>query len=384
MTGRPYLLDGVRTAFGKYRGSLSKLSATDLGAEPVRELLRRHPAEVAPLDGVLFGVVLQGGLGQNPARVAALRGGVSPRVPASTLNSVCPSGLDTVCDAARRVAAGEGRRYLVGGFDSMSTASVVHRGDGEKVNLMTGDGLTCSLTGRSMGEIGERGNAARGISRQEQDAWALRSHRRAAAYAEHAEREITPVMVDGTKVDADECVRRDTDTARLAALRPVFDSDAGTVTAGNASALADGACAGLVGDLSAAEQCGAEPLARIAGWAAVAGPDGGLHEQPGAAVRALLDRHALRVSDIDLFEINEAFAGVVLAAVDELGLPDDVVNVNGGAIAVGHPLGGTGFRLLLTLALQLRETGARRGVATMCGGGGQGLAVLLERDRVHA
>lgn len=382
-----YLLDGVRTPFGRYRGALAGHTGVDLGASALAALLARHPGRIRP-DGTLLGVVLQGGLGQNPARAAALRAGVPGTVPGITLNSVCPASLEAVCDAARRIRTGYGHSYLVGGFDSMSTAPDLVAAPGARpagtddatdspLSLLLGDGLTCSLTGELMGTVAERGNADHGWDRAAQDRWALLSQRRAAAHDPYPE-EIVPVDTPAGPVRADSCVRPSSSAAALAALQPAF-APGGTITAGNASQLADGAAVGLVGDRIAADRLGVDPLARVVDWQLVAGADAGLHARPGEAVAALLDRRGLHPGDIDRYEINEAFAGVVLSALHDLGLAEDVVNAEGGAIARGHPLGATGFRLLLTLALQMRRRGERRGVAALCGGGGQGLAVLLER-----
>ncbi|MFC7404034.1 thiolase family protein [Georgenia alba] len=367
-----YLLDGVRVPFGRVGRALSGLSATDLGALPVAELLRRHPG-LRP-DVAVLGVVVQAGLGQNPARVAALAGGLEATVPALTLNSVCLASLETVCDAARRIAVGEGETYLVGGFDSMSATRRV----GGDTDVVLHDGLLDAATGRSMGVVSDAVNAELGVTREDQDAWAHRSHVRAAESREFLRGETVPVPLPGggTHTD-DEGVRPGSSPEALAALAPAFGAD-GTITAGNASQTADGASAGLVVSATVAERAGATPLGRVVDWGFVAGPDTSLHLKPARAARLVLDRHGLRPSDVDVWEINEAFAGVAVAAARDLGLAEDVVNVHGGAVAVGHPLGASGFRLALTAARTLREHGGRHAVATLCGGGGQGLAVLLE------
>lgn len=384
-----WLLDGIRTPFGKYRGSLAPLSTLDLGQQVVAEVLRRQPWAVRP-SAALMGVVVQAGLGQNPARIAAVRGGIDPSTPALTLNNVCIAGLEAVCDATRRIRLGEGSHYLVGGFDSMTRAPRVlasaNDPNAESIeprSALMSDGLGCVLAGVSMGELSDRSNAEMSISRDAQDDWAVLSQQRAAAArARSSSDEIFAIDVGDCRVEADQCIRPSTQKPDLAKLKPAFTIN-GTITAGNASQMADGASAGLVVDTPTLEKFGRAPLARIVDWSWVAGPDFSLHLKPAHAIRNLLDRHRLKPAQIDLFEINEAFAGVVLASMRDLGIPRDVVNVNGGAIALGHPLGATGFRLLLTLALELKRRGARRGIASLCGGGGQGLAVLIESANIH-
>lgn len=377
-----YLLDGVRTPFGKYRGALSSMNSLELGQHVIGEVLARHPQAVRP-DAALFGVVVQAGLGQNPARIATVRAGVDPATPALTLNNVCLASLEAVCDATRRIRGGEGSQYLVGGFDSMSRAPTLAPGefdlpDATPRSALQSDGLRCALTGLSMGELSDACNRDLGIGRQEQDEWAVLSQQRAANGAAACEREeLVPVRCGDVLVSADQGIRRNASVERNAALAPAFGED-GTITAANASQMSDGASAGLVVSGSHIERLGARPLARIVDWGWVAGPDATLHLKPANAISLVLHKQGLRATDIDLYEINEAFAGVVIASMRELGLSADVVNVNGGAIALGHPLGASGFRLILTLALELRRRHARRGIATLCGGGGQGLAVLIE------
>jgi len=377
-----YLLDGVRTPFGKYRGALGASSPVDLGACAVREMLRRHPWASTP-SAALMGVVVQAGLGQNPARIAAVRGGAEPTTPALTLNNVCLASLEAVCDATRRIRLGEGSHYLVGGFDSMTRAPqlLAPEMDGstiEPLNAVLSDGLRCAFAGDSMGGLSDRYNRELRISREAQDAWAHRSHLRAAATAGVTQREeLVAVQTQSGLVTDDQGVRPDTRMEALATLKPAF-TDNGSITAGNASQRADGASAGLVVDGATLARSACTPLARIVDWGWVAGPDPTLHLKPAAAIRQVLEKQRLRPSDIDLYEINEAFAAVAIATCRDLGLLEDAVNVNGGAVAIGHPLGATGFRLLLTLALELRRRGARRGIASLCGGGGQGLAVLIE------
>lgn len=383
----PVLLDGIRTPFGKLGGALAGLSGRQLNALALKALLKRQP-ELVECDGVLLGQVLQAAQGQNPARLAAADAGVAPTVPAATMNSVCLAGLGTVADAARRIRLGEGKAFLVGGGDSMSRAphasllrpGVPRPGSLELVDTLIRDGLWCSLTDEGMGDVSERANQALGISRATQDDIALRSQRLAsqAAAAGRLCEEIIPVTIGNTTLEQDEGIRADSSAERLAKLRPAFVAD-GSITAGNASQMSDGASVGALTSLAYAEALGREPLARIVACAEVAGPDNSLHLKPAFAVERALQQAGLRLSDIDFFEINEAFAAVVAASCTRLSIPIDVVNVNGGAIAIGHPLGGTGFRLLLTLAHELVRQQARYGVACMCGGGGQGFAVVIER-----
>jgi len=377
-----WLLDGLRTPFGRYRGCLSELDSLQLGEHAIRALLARHPWAGQP-DGILMGVVVQAGLGQNPARIAATRAGISLRTPALTLNSVCLASLEAVCEAVRRIRLDEGRCYLVGGFDSM-TRSAILNADDAPINAVMHDGLTCVLSGQSMGALSDACNAELGISRQQQDAWAAMSQQRAArASLTVLGEEIAPLQLALGRVERDQGIRPDTTLEGLAALKPAF-SPAGSISAGNASQMADGASAGLVVDTPTLERSRLAPLARIVDWACIAGPDTSLHLKPAQAIDQLLQRQRLQAHEIDLYEINEAFAGVAIASARALGIDAGIVNVNGGAIALGHPLGASGLRLLLTLALELRRRGARRGIAALCGGGGQGLAVMIENARFAA
>ncbi|MBV9672259.1 MAG: thiolase family protein [Verrucomicrobia bacterium] len=377
-----YLLDGVRTPFGKYRGALASLNSLELGQRVITEMLARHLAASRP-DAAIFGIVVQAGLGQNPTRIASVRGGVDPTTPAHTLNSVCLASLDAICDATRRIKVGEGSCYLVGGFDSMTRAASLLPSEFDPPDVKTrsalySDGLSCALSGCSMGLLSEQCNRELGIGREEQDKWAVMSQQRAARSARVLEKqELIAVRCTAGLVSSDEGIRPDSTLDKLSALKPAFCED-GTITAANASQMSDGASAGIVVSEEALDRFGTMPLARIVDWGLVAGPDATLHLKPAAAVRVVLEKQKLRVSDIDLYEINEAFAGVAIASTRDLGLSPDVVNVNGGAIAIGHPLGASGFRLLLTLALELKRRHARHGIASLCGGGGQGLAVLIE------
>jgi acetyl-CoA C-acetyltransferase len=379
----PVLVDGARTPIGRFGSGLASVPAVELGAAAVREALARCRG-LEP-DHVLMGNVVQAGNGQNPGRRAAVLGGVPRQVPGMTLNDVCLASMSAAALAAAMVREGEAECVVVGGFDSMTRAphAVSLRppskaGDRPLVDLMVRDGLWCGIAETGMGELSDAENARLGITRAAQDELALRSHERAAAATASGRlgEEIVPVATDGAELAEDEGIRPDSTLDRLAALRPAF-SESGTITAGNASQVSDGGSAGVVSTLEAARRAGLEPLAEIVGRAVVAGPDSTLHLRPAEASARLLERHRLRPSDIDLWEINEAFAGVVLATCSALRIDLERVNVNGGAVALGHPLAASGFRLVLTLAYELRERGKELGVATLCGGGGQGEALLL-------
>ncbi|MFK9094207.1 acetyl-CoA C-acyltransferase [Bacillus salipaludis] len=378
------LIDGVRTPIGRFKGGFHSKSATELGVSAVSELIRRIP-ESAKSDGVILGQVIQAGQGQNPARQVAFNAGIDIHTPAMTLNSVCLASLASVSDAVRRIERDEGDLFIVGGFESMSNAPHVSSlrrdikmGSVEFYDTLN-DGLWCSLSDASMGGLSERVNRELNINREDQDEYAEKSQIRAAKAQMTGifKEEIVGVNVSDQLILQDECIRPQTSLQKLQMLMPAFEKE-GTITPGNASQMSDGASAGLIASIDTCGKIGKAPLATIVDWANVAGPDPSLHLQPANAIKSLLERTQLRLSDIDLFEINEAFASVVIASQRELGLPSDVVNVNGGAIALGHPLGASGFRLLLTLALELKRRGGGRGIAAMCGGGGQGIAVLIE------
>lgn len=379
------ILEGVRTPFGKWKGMLSGLDAKEIGALAVKELLQRVP-EAKEADGVLLGQVLQAGQGQNPAKRVASDAGVSQSVPAITLNSVCLAGLASVSDAARRIHFGEGELYITGGFDSMTrapyTADVRREqsiGSLQLTDTLSNDGLWCTLSDESMGVLTDSKNKEFNISREDQDQYAQLSQERAAEalQKDRLQDEIVPITLKGQTLTGDEGIRLNSSLEKLAALKPAF-AEGGTITAGNASQMTDGASAGIISSEKKAEALGREPLARILGWAEVSGPDTSLHTKPARAIKAVLEKANLTLNDIDLFEINEAFASVVIASCRELDIGYERVNVNGGAIAIGHPLGGTGFRLALTLANELRRRGGGKGIASLCGGGGQGMALLIE------
>ncbi len=360
------LLGGARTPVGRMHGRWADLSATDLGAKAVRAALARLGGPA--VDSVVLGNVVQAGSGQNPARVAATRGGVPRDVPGITLNDVCLASMSSVGYAAHLLRSGEATSVLVGGFESMSRAPRA------PVNLLERDGLWCALDDVGMGELSDSENRRLGISRSEQDAVALASHARAVVATDNGT--LAEELTDPSDAP-DEGIRRDTSASRLADLSPAFGAG-GTITAGNASQLSDAAAVGVVTTRAGAEAHGVRPLARILGTSVIAGRTSSLHERPAAAARTLLEPRGLSPADVQVWEINEAFAGVVIASMRALGVGHDRVNVNGGAIALGHPLGASGFRLVLTLAHELRRRGGGLGVAAICGGGGQGRAILLE------
>jgi acetyl-CoA C-acetyltransferase len=382
----------ARTPIAKFGGALSALRAVDLGGAAIAAALERSALEPAVIDEVLFGHVLQAGEGQITARQAAVSGGIPMTVPSVTINKVCLSGLSAIGLADRAVRLGEAKFVMAGGMESMSNAPYVSRelrwgariGDVEMIDVMQHDGLFCAFDHCTMGESSDQKNQRLGIPRPEQDEWAAESHRRAAEARANGQfaAEITPVQVprpksDPVMVDTDEGIRQGTTVETLAALRPVF-AESGTITAGNASQVSDGAAAVVVADRDAAEASSTPILAEIVAYAQVGGIDPTLHERPAEALALALKKAALEPSDLDLIEINEAFASVSLWSARMLDLPDDRVNVNGGAVALGHPLGATGARLVVTLVNALRHRGGGLGAATLCGGGGQGDAIIVK------
>lgn len=386
------ILGGARTPIGRFAGGLSSFNATDLGSHAISAALKSAGVPAEQVDYVFMGQVLLAGEGQAPARAAASKAGIPLSAPAATVNKVCLSGLNAVYLAGRMIAAGDADIIVAGGMESMSGAPYLvpgaraglRAGDAALVDSMMYDGLTCAIEGRSMGLSTEHHLAAiGGISRDSQDAFAAASHERAARAAKDGllDSEIAPVEVpqrrgDPVTVAQDEGIRPDASVESLARLRPAFDPE-GTVTPGNASQISDGASALVVASAAAAERLGVAPLGEIISHGQVAGPDTSLLTQPASAVEAALERADAELADIDLFEINEAFAAVVLASMAALGVPHDVVNVNGGAVALGHPIGASGNRVLLTLLGELRRRGGGLGAASLCGGGGQGDAALV-------
>jgi len=383
------IIAGARTPIGRLLGSLSALSATNLGAIAIREALTRSDVPATDVDAVIMGNVVQAGVGPNPARMAAVQGGIGFEVPATTLNKLCLSGLSAIAYADQLIRLGQHEVVVAGGFESMTNAPHLvlgsrqgtKYGPGQMVDALDRDALTCAFDGVSMGAATERYQAQFGLTRQAQDEFAAWSHERAASAAKDGRFDDEIVPVTNAKGDLllahDEGVRPDSTAERLGQLRPAFSKD-GTITAGNASQLSDGAAAVVVMSKERAQRAGLTWLAEIGAHGTVAGPDPSLVIQPANAIQDALRRDgALTVADLDLVEINEAFAGVALASVAQLGVSLDRVNVNGGAIAFGHPVGMSGARLVLTLAHELRRRGGGIGVAALCGGGGQGDALLL-------
>ncbi|MYI56070.1 MAG: acetyl-CoA C-acyltransferase [Acidimicrobiia bacterium] len=386
------ILGGARTPTGRFAGAFSSFSATDLGGHAISAALEATGVPATEVDYVFMGQVLLAGEGQAPARAAANKAGIPLTAPAATVNKVCLSGLNAVYLAGRMIAAGDADVVVAGGMESMSGAPYLvpgaraglRAGDAALVDSMMYDGLTCAIEGRSMGLSTEHHLAGiGGISRSEQDAFAAGSHERAARATKDGllESEIVPVEVPQRRgepllVAHDEGIRPDTSAESLARLRPAFDPQ-GTVTPGNASQISDGASALVLASAGAAERLGITPLAEVVSYGQVAGPDTSLLTQPATAIDRALERAGAALGDIDLFEINEAFAAVVLASMTALGVPHDVVNVNGGAVALGHPIGASGNRVLLTLLHELRRRGGGLGAAALCGGGGQGDAALV-------
>jgi len=385
------IVGGARTAVGRLLGSLSGFSGADLGGIVIAEALRRASVQAERVDYVIMGQVLQAGAGQITARQAAVAAGVPMTVPALTINKVCLSGLDAIALAAQLIRAGEFDVVVAGGMESMSQAPHLlpgarqgfRFGSAELVDSMALDGLTDAFDHVSMGESTERHNARLGIGREEQDEFAARSHQRAAEAIKNGlfADEIVPVQVpqrrgDPVLFDTDEGVRADSTAESLSRLRPAF-AENGTITAGSASQISDGACAVVVMSAEAAAAAGAPVLAEVGAHGCVAGPDNSLQSQPANAIAHALGKAGRTVADLDLIEINEAFAAVAIQSMRDLGVGPDKVNVNGGAVAIGHPIGMSGARIALHLVYELRRRGGGLGAAALCGGGGQGDALLL-------
>jgi acetyl-CoA C-acetyltransferase len=386
------ILSACRTPIGSFGGALKDLSASDLGAVVIREAIARARIEPGSIDDVIMGCVLQAGAGMNVARQAALKAGVPADVPAETVNRVCGSGLQAVVHAAEAVAAGYTDTFVAGGTESMSNAPYLLKnarwgfrmGHAEATDSMLAEGLTCAINSCHMGITAEEIASRCRISRTEQDVFAAESQRRAAEALRDGTftAEIVPVSVpqkkgEAQRVAVDEYPRAGTTTEKLAALKPAFRKD-GSVTAGNASGINDGAAALVVTSAGKAAQLGAAPLARILSHATAAVDPMIMGMGPVPAVRRALDRAGLKNTDIDLFELNEAFAVQALAVSRELQLDPARVNVHGGAIALGHPIGASGARILTTLVHALRARRARYGVASLCIGGGMGIAMVVE------
>jgi acetyl-CoA C-acetyltransferase len=375
---------------GRFNGALASVSATDLGGVAIRGALAKAGITAADVDYVIMGQVLQAGVGQIPARQAAVAGGIAMDVPAVTINKVCLSGLDAIALADQLIRAGEFKIVVAGGMESMTRAPHLlpgsragfKYGDSTLVDHLYHDGLHDVFTDVPMGQLTESTNDLDPISRVEQDTFAARSHQRAAAATAAGvfKAEIEPVVVPGRRgdvvVDTDEGIRADTTVESLGKLRPAFRKD-GTITAGTSSQISDGAAAVIVMAKDEAERRGLEWIAEIGAHGMIAGPDSSLQDKPARAIRAACAKAGIEPTDLDLVEINEAFAAVGIASARSLGISEDIINVNGGAIALGHPIGMSGARITLHLALELQRRGGGTGVATLCGGGGQGDALLL-------
>jgi acetyl-CoA C-acetyltransferase len=388
--GDPVIIGGARTGIGRLLGSLAGFPAADLGGFAIKAALDRAGADPGLVDYVIMGHVLQAGAGQITSRQAAVKAGIPMSTPATTVNKVCLSGLDAIAQAADLIRLGEYEVVVAGGMESMTNAPHVLKnsrkgykyGAVEMLDSMALDGLTDAFDGLSMGESTERHNKKLGISREEQDEFAARSQQRAARATKDGvfAEEIVPVEITarsgGAAFTQDEGIRGDTTAESLARLRPAFGAD-GTITAGSSSQISDGAAALVVASREAADRLGAQVLAEVGAFGTVAGPDNSLHSQPANAIKKALRKAGREVGDLDLIEINEAFAAVGIESMRELGVGPDMVNVNGGAIALGHPLGASGARIALTLVYELRRRRGGLGAAGLCGGGGQGSALLL-------
>jgi acetyl-CoA C-acetyltransferase len=387
-----FLVSTARTPIGKLSGAFASLTAAELGGVAIAAALQRAGIEPGDVDQVVMGEVLQAGQGQNPARQAAVKAGVPMEVPAITVNDVCLSGLHAILFADLLVSSGQADIVVAGGMESMTQAPHLlpgaragfRLGDAKVVDAMINDGLWCAFDAVHMGAGTETYATAGDISRQTQDELAAQSHERAAIAQKEGrfDGEIVPVTVpqkkgDPLEVKADEGVRADTTVDGLARLKPAFSKD-GTITAGNASQLSDGAAAVVVISAAKARELGIAPKAELVSFGMVAGPDPSLLTQPSRAITLALSKAGLSVGDVDLFEINEAFAAVVASSMQDLDIDGEIVNVNGGAIALGHPIGMSGTRLVGTLVHELERRGGGTGAAGLCGGGGQGLAAVLE------
>jgi acetyl-CoA C-acetyltransferase len=387
-----FLLSGVRTPIGKYLGGLAEVPAVQLGAIVVAETMRRAGVPPDRVEEVILGNVIQAGLGQNPARQSALKAGLPDTIAAYTVNKVCGSGLKAVMLAAQAIRAGDAELLVAGGIESMSRAPYLlfdarggwKYGDQKVVDAMIHDGLWCAFEDWHMGEAAEHIAQKCGVSRADQDRFAAQSHQRASAAWEKGAFNAETIAVtagSGPKaktVNRDEGMRPDSTAQILGKLKPSFRPD-GTVTAGNASMLSDGAAALVVASARAAERLGTKPLARIIAYATSGVAPKDIFIAPVAAVRMVLEKAKLNLKDIDLFEMNEAFAAQMLACGKELKLDEERVNVNGGAIALGHPIGASGARVLVTLLYALEQRGLKRGLASLCLGGGNAVAMIVER-----
>ena len=385
------IVAGARTPIGKLAGGLAGFSASDLGGFAIKEALKRAGVAPETVDYVLMGQVLLAGGGQMTARQAAVAGGIPMSVPSAVVNKVCLSGINSIYQADLLIRSGEADIVVAGGMESMTNAPYLlpdarggmRLGDKKVIDSMMYDGLTCAFDKVAMGLGTERYGQKAGITRAAQDELSARSHERAATAIKDGKfaEEIVPVPVpqrkgDPVMIDTDEGVRPGTTAESLASLKPSFDP-AGSITAGNASQISDGGSAVIVMSAAKAKELGCTVLAEIVSFGMVAGPDASLLLQPANAIRKALSKASLSVSDVNVFEMNEAFASVALASTADLAVSDDIVNVNGGAIALGHPIGASGNRIVLSLAMELRRRGGGIGAAALCGGGGQGDGMII-------
>ncbi len=390
---RSFLVAGARTPIGRFQGGLAPLRAVDLGAAAIRAAIARAGVSPDAVEYTVMGHVLQAGQGQITARQAAIGAGIPQHVPALTVNKVCLSGTTAIALADQMIRAGELEIAVAGGMESMTNAPYVlptaregsRLGNAPMIDVMIHDGLWCAFEDRHMGAATDAMNVELGVTREDQDRWAVRSQARAAAaWAEgRMDAEVEPVRVPQRRgepvvVGHDEVIRPKTTLEKLAGLEPAFSPD-GTVTAGNASPISDGACAVVVASEEAVHRLGLEPLAEIVAYGMAADRYAALHIVPALAMEKALKRAGLAAADLDLVEINEAFAAVPFHASRMLDLDEAIVNVNGGAIALGHPIGASGARIALTLALEMRRRNANLGGLALCGGGGQGDALILRR-----
>jgi acetyl-CoA C-acetyltransferase len=390
---RSVIVAGARTPTGKFRGAFSGLKAVELGAHAIRAAVERAGIAGEQVDYTIVGHVLQAGAGQITSLQASIGAGLPKEVPAITLNKVCLSGMSAIAMADQMIRAGEIEVAVAGGMESMTNAPYVlprgragsRLGDAELIDSMIHDGLWSSFLDHHMGEGTDEVSAELGLTREEQDAWAARSHQRAhAAWTSgRMADEVLPVEVPQARgapvtVDRDEGIRPDSTPEKLAGLKPAFRAD-GTITAGNASQISDGACAVVVMSTERAQELGVTPLAEIVAYGMSADRYPSLHTVPAMALERALKKSGLAASDLGLIEINEAFAAVPIHASRMLGADEDIVNVNGGAVALGHPIGASGARIVLTLIMEMRRRGIDLGGAAICGGGGQGDALVIRR-----
>lgn len=384
-----YLVAGKRSPVGRFLGTISKMTAMEIGAQVAKALIKEAKADPSAFDEVFVGQVLQAGCGQNPARQVALGAGIHDKISCVTVNKVCGSGLQSVMFADQVIRCGDADLVMAGGIESMSQAPFLSRtmrtgnkfGHGEMVDEMLYDGLTNVYSQELMGVLAEYTAEKAGLTRQVQDEWSLKSQQRAAKATADGlfKQEIVPIELPRRKgvFDADETFRADTTVESLASLRPAFSKD-GTVTAGNSSQLSDGAGMLLVASEAGLKKCGGKPMARIVAHATAGGPPKDLFFTPPQAVKMVCEKAGWAIGDVDLFELNEAFASQTLAGLKALEIDGENVNVNGGAIALGHPIGASGARVLVTLLHAMKQRNAKRGVAALCLGGGNAVAMAVE------